>query len=255
MKVSLLFLLAACSADSSAPNFDETRSLPGPTRADCFRGTYEFEYDELDRLVSAGRYVKPELGMKELEGSRWSYDANGKVAQIMTSWPAPILGGTYVFWQLEAQPIRETLAQHLPGPGQDWKTYDPTLFAFMPLVGIRVADPIAELGVLSSRQLSTDETVLTTWRVEGNLRIAHSSANDTATYTLDDRGRIVSIIEDRGTDGTIDRTRTFEYALDRLMRTTDSEGDFEEFAYDRGGNLAQTTGPDGSTCVYSYAGW
>jgi hypothetical protein len=261
MKVcALLVLASACtSPDPWQPDFDNDHVYPGPSRALVQGIEYQFAYDELDRLVSAGFYVRPEHSVSTLEGAEWSYDASGNAASVLQIWPPQITGTAYSSWKLDAEPVERTFAVHSPGAGQTWSTYDPALFAFLPMVGIGFAEPKAELGILSLRKPLEPslDPVLYTWTIQRNVRTSLSTLGDSATYTLDGRGRLVSIDEDTGTNGSIDRTRTYEYTGDLLVRTTDSKGDgtFEEHAYDRGGNLVQTSGPDGPTAVYIYDGW
>jgi YD repeat-containing protein len=173
---------------------------------------------------------------------RWTYDAAGQPLSIDSEHEDfdDGVGSHGEIWSFANAPI-EVRASVPFGPSTVSRTYDPALFAFLPLVGSTVLAPRAELGLL------TDGATTFTWTMSGTTWTRARSTGGADTFELDDRGRILT----SSIAGTV-TTYTFDGDL-LLSRTTGDVAD--TFEYDRGGNLAVWTATENTRNVaevYSY---
>jgi hypothetical protein len=252
---------AGCGDDPACiegvcPDFEESRSLPGPCRAGLSDepSPMTFDYDAAGRVTRAGRmYLLSDEGPAEaFMGAEWSYDVAGAPSEIRVFIQDSLVPGAPYTWTFDDQEVRKsgrgTLAR-----------YDREAFAFLPLVGRALASPGAELGLFQESAMGAggSSDISYTWEVMGSRRIRRQVPDGSGgpleirTYELDERGRILSIAIDREPDGVPESTTTFAFDGDRLIGHDDMT-----WTYDLGGNVVEGRSADGSYReVYAYDCW
>jgi hypothetical protein len=253
--IAIAVLLVGCEDERClngiCPDWSETRTFPGPCSAAFIRSNVEvntitFTYEN-ERIIGTSYTTTIDEPRRGVRGSTFSYSSNGDFDRVTAH---PTFQSFENVWSFEGDRVIRS--------GFFDGIFDAAEFRFFPLVGTGLVEPEAELG-----QLSEGARVYT-WSTEGTRRIRHcEETNETVTYTLDDRGRIIMIELDEGGDGVIERTSEFVFDGDLLVsRRHPHPFNFSIFrteiawTHDVGGNVVEGTGAEGIYReVFDYDCW
>lgn len=245
---------SACDGDcvdGVCPDTSQARAVPGPCESAYSTPGYanhcHYTYDGDDRStkIACDWHEKGNDGEHGTETATRTYDAAGELLQIDYVYDdeSDGIGSSYGRWKLTP-----TEVQYFPGSWSGFgtsvgRTYDPATFAWLPMPGSFAASPSAELG------LKSDRTTTYTWAREGTTLTRTGANGSTATFRLDDRGRILEI-----QNGTSDRLYTYQGDL-LVQREVKDPHAVETFEYDDGGNLATWSDDTGRYEAYDNSCW
>lgn len=231
--------------DGVCTDFNQARTFPGPCRsagADTRNSSASrvYSYDDEGRIalvtsegISTNVISGNEYSDRIARETRWTYDPAGAVSGVETlayTLPDRASRGT-VTWQFDPSLVTRT--------GDFRHVYDRSLFSFLPLVGLALQSPSAELGLVEytgKYQWTVVDARLWIQSVVGGSR--------TWRYEFDDRGRLVR----RTTEPPAD-VGTWIYDGDLLV-----QGPSSTYRYDRGGNVVEQRGAEWRE-VFGYDCW
>ena len=253
----LLAALAGCTDDhcieGTCPDPGETRALPGPCSSrnnDSIFGPITYEYDDAQRVTHVEVRTDNGEDAPDRIATTWTYQGDRLVSVGHRQWEA-----TSRTWTLGDDAVTESD-----------RVYDPTRFAFLPLVGNNRLWPQAELGLLR------DHARTYTWTSEGRHLVRRSVPTTEHPETrvldveLDARDRIVAMQHDGDGDGVVDRVDRYAYDGDLLVHVVrigvplPFPGEMD-YVYDAGGNVIEGRSVSGQDRpfvyreVYDYSCW
>jgi hypothetical protein len=244
---------SACDGDcidGVCPDLSQTRAVPGPCESAYSTPSYanhcHYAYDgDRSSKIECDWHEKGEDSEHGTETATRTYDSAGQLLQLDYVYDdvSDGIGSSYSRWK-----FTPTEVQYFPGSWSGFgttigRTYDRATFAWLPMPGSFAASPSAELGLKSDRETTY------TWTRAGTT-LTRTGGGKTATFELDDRGRIIEIH-----DGSRDRIYTYDGDLLVERETLGSQHVVETFEYDAGGNLASWSNDAGWYEAYDNSCW
>ena len=260
----LVTVLGGCDdgrcIEGACPDYAETRKLPGPCRGgSSLLGKLEFTYQGDQRLTRAGYVIviddeRPDD--RRFLGSEWTYDETGALQTISVRTIDPFVPRTTA-WTFEGAEVQL----------DNGTAYLRAELEFLPLIGLEVAEPVAELGMTRSGsrpvEWAVEVTPAGTTRTRRVLAAPGAQVVATSVFQLDERERIVMSSHDTNGDGTPEELDRFVYEGDLLVHQERSRRQVPisllrhsiDFTYDAGGNVVEATNEDGYREVFAYDCW